>query len=114
MAPKMTGKRTLLLIDNKTHTHDVFADAVANAIPDNHTFAAFARVRDCYAIHCGVVVAIFGTTDKPAAWQKNEKIPRPDPRWKLGVGGRDAISTSAASDLQCGFVWINRAGANRS
>ena len=32
MAPKMTGKRTLLLIDNKTHTHDVFADAVANAI----------------------------------------------------------------------------------
>ena len=32
MAPKMTGKRTLLLIDNKTDHHDVFLDAVANAI----------------------------------------------------------------------------------
>jgi diguanylate cyclase (GGDEF)-like protein/PAS domain S-box-containing protein len=28
----MTGKRTLLLIDNKTHNHDIFGDAVANAI----------------------------------------------------------------------------------
>ncbi len=32
MAPKMTGKRTLLLIDNKTDHHDVFQDAIANAI----------------------------------------------------------------------------------
>jgi len=27
---------------------------------------------------------------------------------------RGAISTSAASDLQCGFVWIDQPGANRS
>ena len=32
MAPNMTGKRTLLLIDNKTDHHDVFRDAIANAI----------------------------------------------------------------------------------
>src|SRR5437868_4802295 len=88
-------------------------DAVANAIPDHDTFSAFARVRDCYPIHCGVVVAIFGTTDKQAAWRKNEKGSRPDSAWKLGAGRRNEISTSVASDLHCGFIWINWPGADR-
>jgi hypothetical protein len=56
-------------------------------------------------------VAIFGTTDKQAAWRKNEKSSRPDSAWKLGAGRRDEISTSAASDLHCGFIWINQPGA---
>src|SRR6266403_1491368 len=88
-------------------------DAVANAIPDRDTISAFAGVRDCYAIHCGVVVAIFATTDKQAAWRKNEEGYRPDSGWKLGAGMRDEISTYAASNLQCGFIWINQPGADR-
>jgi hypothetical protein len=87
-------------------------DAIANAMPDHDTFSAFARVRDCHAIHCGIVVAIFGTTDKQAAWRKNEKGSRPDSGWKLGAGMRDEISTSAASDLQCGFIWIDQPGVD--
>src|SRR5437763_3055658 len=88
-------------------------DAIANAIPDHDTFSAFARVRDCYPIHCGIVVAIFGTTDKQAAWRKNEKSSRPDSAWKLGAGRRDEISTPAASDLHWGFIWIDQPGADR-
>jgi len=31
----------------------------------------------------------------------------------LGAGMRDDISTSAAPDLQCGFIWIDQPGADR-
>jgi hypothetical protein len=31
----------------------------------------------------------------------------------LGSGMRDEISTSAAPDLHCGFIWINQPGADR-
>jgi hypothetical protein len=31
----------------------------------------------------------------------------------LGAGRRDEISTSAASDLHCGFIRINQPGADR-
>jgi hypothetical protein len=30
--PTLTNKRTLLLIDNSTHHHGIFRDAIANAI----------------------------------------------------------------------------------
>src|SRR6185295_10380342 len=61
----------------------------------------------------GLVVAIFGTTDKQAAWRKNEKSSRPYSAWKLGAGRRDKISTFTASDLHCGFIWIDQPGADR-
>src|SRR4030095_3739492 len=83
-------------------------DTVPNTIPDYDTISAFARVWDCYAIHCGVVVAIFGTTHKQAAWRKNETSSRSDSPWKLGAGMRGEFSTSTAPDPRCGFIRINQ------
>ena len=72
--------------------------AESTAVSGHDTVFAFGRVRSRYAVGRGVVVAIAGTTDQPVAWrQKREKN---DSECKLGAGRRDAISSSAAPDLE--------------
>jgi hypothetical protein len=80
--------------------------AVSNAIRSHDTLSPFSRVRDRYRAHRDIVVAIVGTTDKPAAWRKDTKTSRADTAWKLGTRGREEISSDAALVRECGFMWI--------
>ena len=62
--------------------------AVTNAIPDHDTVSAFGRVRDRYPVYRGVVVAIVGTTDQPAAWRRDWETLDPIPRGNWEPEGR--------------------------
>src|SRR5207248_9368189 len=83
--------------------------AVSIAIRGHDTVFAFSRVRDRYTVHRDIVVAIVGTTHKPAAWGGDTKSS--DTARKLGIGRRAKVSFRGAPVFECGLKRIIRCAA---
>ena len=84
---------------------------VSTAICGHDTLFAFSRIRDRYAFHRDIVMAIVGTTHKPVAWRSDTR--KSDTAQKLGNRWHDERCCCAAPVFECGFGCIIQ-GASRT